>query len=53
VCGVRDFVVPPIHKKSEIRLCSTNKGWLWRKGGAVKYRRSKAVVKILMVLRIP
>ena len=53
MCGVRDFVVPPIHKKSEIRLCSTNKGWLWRKGGAVKYRRSKAVVKILMVLRIP
>ena len=23
VCGVRDFVVPPIHKKGEIRLCST------------------------------
>ena len=21
--GVRDFVVPPIHRKGEIRLCST------------------------------
>ena len=53
MCGVRDFVVPPIHKKSQIRLLPTSKGWLWRKGGAVKYRRSKAVVDILMVLRIP
>ena len=32
MCGVRDFVVPPIHKKSQIRLCLSNKSSFEEKG---------------------
>ncbi len=32
MCGVRDFVVPPIHKKSQIRLLPANKSSFGEKG---------------------
>ena len=55
MCGVRDFVVPPIHKKGEISLF-TNKASSWEgrrcyRRVVVGNRRVQAPVRVSLLFR--
>ena len=55
MCGVRDFVVPPLHKKSQISLL-TNKACCWEgircyRRVVVGYRRVQAPVRVDLLFR--